>query len=107
MILSPKVFLDEANYREIAGLWLGLGTVLGILGLFIASLAIVWTIGSYENGEISLFEFAIQMTVFAGFVLAPFVGWVLFSRRRYWTAMLAGAFPILIVGGFLASVASY
>ncbi len=105
--MALKTFRDEANYREIAGLWLGLGTVLGVLGLFIASLAIVWTIGSYENGEISLFEFAIQMTLFAGFVLAPLVGWVLFSRRRYWTAILAGAFPILIIGGFFLRVASY
>ncbi|WP_428150546.1 hypothetical protein [Brevundimonas sp.] len=105
--MALKTFRDEANYREIAGLWLGLGTVLGVLGLFIASLAIVWTIGSYENGQISLFEFAIQMTFFAGFVLAPVIGWALFSRRRYWTAILAGAFPILIVGGFLVRVASY
>ena len=105
--MALKTFRDEANYREIAGLWLGLGTVLGVLGLFIASLAIVWTIGSYRNGEISLVEFAIQMTFFAGFLLAPLAGWLLFSRRRYWTAMLAGAFPIVIVGGFFIRVASY
>ena len=107
MILSRKTFLDEVNYREIAGLWLGLGTLLGLLGLFIASLAIVWTIGSYETGEITLVEFAIQMTLFAGFVLAPLTGWMLFARGRYWTAILAGSFPILIVGGFLVRVASY
>lgn len=107
MIVSPKIFLDEANYREIACLWLGLATVLGVLGLFIVSLAIVWTIGSYETGAISLLEFAIRMSVFAGFVLTPVVGWALFSRRRYWTAMLASAFPVVIIGGFFVRVASY
>ena len=107
MTLSLKSFRDEANYREIAGLWLGVGTVLGVFGLFIASLAIVWITGSYNNGEISIFELGLRMLFFASFILGPISGWVLFARRRYWVAMIAGACPILFVGGHLVMTAGY
>lgn len=92
MAKPQKIFLDQANYREIAGLWFRLGTILGLLGLLIASLAIIWIAADDRSGRTSLVELLLTLTFFSGFALGPVAGWILFARRWYWAAMAPGGF---------------
>ena len=106
MASSLKIFRNQANYREIAGLWLGLGTVVGLLELMVAVLAFIWMLVMYRAGDMPLADFVIMTSFFSSFMLASVVGWMLFARRWYWGAMVVGGYPILvIVAGFALAAA--
>ena len=101
MIASLKVLRDQANYREIAGLWLGLSTVLGLLGLFVSSLAVLFLNSMYAQGELSLVDYLIRMGLITAYAVCPAIGWLLFARRRYWAAIVVGTWPIFSMGVFV------
>lgn len=99
-----KTVRDEASYREVAGLWLGLASVLGLLGLFITSLAIVWTVGEFSRGVMPASQFAFHLLFFSSLVVSPALGWLSFARRRYWVALAVGGWPIVLAALGFANV---
>ena len=96
MASSLKTYSEQANYREIAGLWLGLGTVVGLLELALAAMASLWVLVMFRAGAMGLAEFVVTIVFFSSVILAPVAGWALFSRSRYWAAIVLGGYPVVL-----------
>lgn len=93
--VKDAVWKHDAPFREVAALVVLLASLLGILGLYISSLAAVWTYGDLRRGEISASDFAASLTIWLMLTLCPLLGWIALARGKARLAIVAAS-PLLL-----------
>lgn len=92
-----RLVSDQGAWREVAAVWLTFASVVGALGLYIGSLAAVWTYGDWRQGLVPTPVFLAWAAAYVCLATGPVLGWLLHRTGRHWSAMAVTA-PTLLIG---------
>lgn len=97
MFRLGRLVFDQGAWREVSAVWLTFASIIGVLGLYICSLAAVWAYGDWREGLVPTPVFLAWAAAYIYLAAGPVLGWLLHHIGRHWAAMAVTA-PTILVG---------